>query len=464
MAGRSTAGGCCATTTRPAWPGSATASPISPSASGSRRSSRRRCSRSSRAKGAASPSGGSRAARHRDGGRGYRAPRALFRRSASVLNEHLRPALWWERLWYPAQRQAAAMTLAQVPACISRRTVRLIQGLMAMSVLVPIIGIGLVVWQDRDAVLSAAERHVEQSVDILHEHTLKVFEIHDLVLDKIAMRADGLDWASIDGSPAIAEYMAGHVAHIRYVRSIRLIDGDAGVRVSSDPSHHIAGLNVEDREYFRAERDVAGTTFISKPYMGRLSHKPLFGVARRRSTEGGAFDGVIRISVPVEYFEHLFLSIEPDERHRIVLVRADGEVLASDPRPPGEVVRFPKSSLLMQAIAGGYHSHSWQVSPMDGREHLFSWRKLGQYPLYVAYAIDKEVALQPWYRHGRLYSAVGLGAALALFLVRWLALRYTRREQDLLQRVTQEADGPGRPEVSLQHVRKLRTTGHMTVR
>src|SRR5260221_567408 len=342
MAGRSTAGGCCATTTRPAWPGSATASPISPSASGSRRSSRRRCSRSSRAKGAASPSGGSRAARHRDGGRGYRAPRALFRRSASVLNEHLRPALWWERLWYPAQRQAAAMTLAQVPACISRRTVRLIQGLMAMSVLVPIIGIGLVVWQDRDAVLSAAERHVEQSVDILHEHTLKVFEIHDLVLDKIAMRTDGLDWASIDGSPAIAEFLAGAVAHIRHVSSIWLIDG---------------------------------------------------------------------------------------------------EVLASDPPPPGEVVRFPKSSLLMQAIAGGYHSHSWQVSPMDGREHLFSWRKLGQYPLYVAYAIDKEVALQPWYRHGRLYSAVGLGAALALFLVSRLALRYTRREQDLVQRATHEPDG-----------------------
>ena len=93
------------------------------------------------------------------------------------------------------------MTLAQVPARMPRRTVRLIQGLMAMSVLVPIIGIGLVVWQDRDAVLSAAERHVEQSVDILHEHTLKVFEIHDLVLDKIAMRTDGLDWATIAGSP-----------------------------------------------------------------------------------------------------------------------------------------------------------------------------------------------------------------------------------------------------------------------
>ncbi|HEX9489711.1 MAG TPA: ATP-binding protein [Stellaceae bacterium] len=331
-----------------------------------------------------------------------------------------------------------------------------------MSVLVPIIGIGLVVWQDRDAVLSAAERHVEQSVDILHEHTLKVFEIHDLVLDKIAMRTDGLDWASIDGSPAIAEFLAGAVAHIRHVSSIWLIDGDGRVRVSSDPSQHIAGLNVEDREYFRAERDVAGTTFISKPYMGRLSHKPLFGVARRRSTEGGAFDGVIRISVPVEYFEHLFLSIEPDERHRIVLVRADGEVLASDPPPPGEVVRFPKSSLLMQAIAGGYHSHSWQVSPMDGREHLFSWRKLGQYPLYVAYAIDKEVALQPWYRHGRLYSAVGLGAALALFLVSWLALRYTRREQDLVQRVTQEADGRVRAEASLQQVRKLEAIGQLT--
>jgi signal transduction histidine kinase/CheY-like chemotaxis protein len=354
------------------------------------------------------------------------------------------------------------MTLAQVPARISRRTVRLIQGLMAMSVLVPIIGIGLVIWQDRGAVLSAAERHVEQSVDILHEHTLKVFEIHDLILDKVAMRTDGLDWATITGSPATAEFLAGTIAHIGHVSSIWLIDADGRVRVSSDPSQHIAGLTVEDREYFRAERDVGGTTFVSKPYMGRLSHKPLFGVARRRSTDGGAFDGIIRISVPIEYFEHLFVSVEPDERHRIVLVRADGEVLASDPPPPGEVVRFPESSLLMQAIAGGDRSHSWQVSPMDGREHLFSWRKLGRYPLYVAYAIDKEVALRPWYRHVRLYGAVGLGAAVALFLVSWLALRYTRREQDLVHLATQEADGRLRAEASLQQVRKLEAIGQLT--
>ncbi len=266
---------------------------------------------------------------------------------------------------YPALRQAVLMTLAQVPARISRRTVRLIQGLMAMSVLIPIIGIGLVIWQDRDAVLQAAERHVEQSVDILHEHTLKVFEIHDLVLDKVAMATDGLDWATVGGSPAIAEFLADTIAHKSYIHSIWLIDRKGKVRVSSDPSQDISGLTAGDREYFRAERDMPGGTFVSKPYLSRLSQKPLFGVARARSLASGAFDGVIRISVPIEYFEHLFSSIEADEQHRIVLLRGDGEVLASDPPPPGEVVRFPQSSLLMRAIARGYRSHSWQVSPMD---------------------------------------------------------------------------------------------------
>ena len=337
------------------------------------------------------------------------------------------------------------MTLAQVPDRISRRTVRLNQGLMAMSVLVPIIGIGIVIWHDRDAVLQAAERHVEQSVDVLHEHTLKVFEIHDLVLDKVAMRIDGLDWATIGSSPAIADFLAGTVAHIRHIHTIWLIDRDGKVRVSSDPSQDIAGLTVEDREYFRAERDAPGATFISKPYTGRLRHTQLFGVARRRSAESGAFDGVIRISVPVDYFEHLFTNIETDEQHRVVLLRADGEVLASDPPPPGEVSRFPQSSLLMQAIESGSPSHSWQVSPMDGREHLFSWRKLGRYPVYVAYAIDKEVALRPWYKHVRLYSLIGLCAATTLFLISWLALRYTRREQDLVQLAAQEADRRRRP-------------------
>ncbi|HKW52537.1 MAG TPA: ATP-binding protein, partial [Stellaceae bacterium] len=354
------------------------------------------------------------------------------------------------------------MTLAHVPAGISRRTVRLIQGLMVMSVLVPIVGIGLVIWQDRDAVLQAAERHVEESVDVLHEHTLKVFEIHNLLLDKVAMRTDGLDWATLGDSPAIAEFLAGTVAHMSYVRTVWLIDRDGRVRVTSTPSQQIAGFTVEDREYFRAERDPAATTFISKPYAAQSSHQPLLAIARRRSTADGTFDGVIRISVPVAYFEHLFASMEPDEQHRVALLRADGEVLASDPPPPGEVVRFPQSSLLMQAIASGNRSHRWQVSPMDGREHLFSWRQLGHYPLYVAYAIDKDVALRPWYHHVRLYSVIGLCAAMTLFLISWLALRYTRREQDLVQLAAQEADGRLRAEASLQQVRKLEAVGQLT--
>ncbi|HEX7969643.1 MAG TPA: cache domain-containing protein, partial [Stellaceae bacterium] len=354
------------------------------------------------------------------------------------------------------------MTIAQSPDGRVRRMIRLIQALVVMSVLVPAIGIGLAAWQDRRAIVSDAEQDVEQSVNILHEHTLKVFEIHELILDKIAMRTDGLDWASIAESPATSEFLRQVIANVNYISSIWLIDADGKVRATSNQSQNIAGLTVADREYFRAERDTDVTTFISKPYIGRLSGQPLFGVARRRSTGTGAFDGVICISVPVEYFERLFRSVEPDERHRIVLVRDDGEVLASDPPPPNEVTHFPENSLLMRAVASGRQSHSWQVSPMDGREHFFSWRKLGGYPLYVAYAIDKDVALQPWYEHLRLYGAVGIGAALALFLASLLALRYARRELALVRRVTEEADGRVRAETSLQQVRKLEAVGQLT--
>src|SRR5262249_28834370 len=131
-------------------------------------------------------------------------------------------------------------------------------------------------------------------------------------------------------------------------------------------TQQIAGLSVEDREYFRAERDrPSAATAISKPYAGQFSHRSLLAMARRRSTADGAFDGVIRITVPVDYFEHLFVGIEADEQHRVALLRADGEVLASDPPPPGEVARFPASSLLMQAIATDNHGLGWRVSPLD---------------------------------------------------------------------------------------------------
>src|SRR5262249_2708690 len=151
---------------------------------------------------------------------------------------------------------------------------------------------------------------------------------------------------------------------------------------------------------FHSLRD-GGGTLIGKPHLGA------FALTRRRPTTTGDFDGVFVIDVAIGYFESFFRGLDEQVRHRAVLVRADGTVLAAD-SAGAEPQSFPPTSELMQSIASGIQNEKWSAPP-GGVEHFFRWRHLAPYPVYVAYAIDEEVALRSWYGRVVFYAILGTG-------------------------------------------------------
>ncbi len=354
------------------------------------------------------------------------------------------------------------MSEAQPQATSYRRAIRLIRGLIALSLFVPAVGISILAWQDHEAVIKNAERHVDQTVGILQEHALKVFETNELLLDRVVMRLDELPSDNIGRSQALSSVLARILPNRDQIGAASVLDANGIVRAVAGPAHDAVGSDLSGRDYFRAMRDTATDTFISNEDDSQVAEARAFGITRRLSTAPGRFDGVIHVDIPAATFERFFQNLEPHWRHRIVLVRADGEVLASDPPPPQEVERFPANALLMRAINSGFQLQEWRRSPVDGTEHFFAWRQLGSYPVYVAYAIDKDVALQPWYEHLRLYGVIAAGVALSLFLVSLLALRHAQRELTLAQEVAAEAQRRAEAEASLLQARKMEAVGQLT--
>src|SRR4029077_10763513 len=108
----------------------------------------------------------------------------------------------------------------------------------------------------------------------------------------------------------------------------------------------------------------------------------------RKSSSSGEFDGGIGIEIGLQYFENFFRGLDTTGHQRAVVVRTDGTVLAAS---PGEPKRFLPTSGLMQSIASGVQNDKWNVSP-NGITHFFRWRQLDPYPVYVAYAVDENVA------------------------------------------------------------------------
>jgi two-component system, NtrC family, sensor kinase len=285
-------------------------------------------------------------------------------------------------------------------------------------------------WYDRRDALRAAEDHVDLSVGIMSEHALKVFELQELVLDQIALRTTGLDWDAISQSDNVASYLRETCRHMNQISSIWLADAAGRVRTSSEPTCR-RNLTFEDREDLHSVRDGDGT-LVGTPHLGA------FTLIRRRSSSLGDFDGVFAIDVAIQYFESFFQGLDEQARHRAVLVRADGTVLAAD-SVGAEPRWFPPTSELMQSIASGIQNDKWSA-PSGIAAHFFRWRRLAHYPVYVAYAMDEEVALRSWYGRVAFYVVLGGGIWAGLCLIAYFssrrgiaeaALQKSRRMEDV---------------------------------
>ena len=84
----------------------------------------------------------------------------------------------------PSADAAAPHRAAFRPFPLIGRVPRSTLALLAVSILLPLLLFGLAAWQNRCDVALAAEHRVERTTRILHEHALKVFETHQLMLDR----------------------------------------------------------------------------------------------------------------------------------------------------------------------------------------------------------------------------------------------------------------------------------------
>src|SRR6516165_7078358 len=274
--------------------------------------------------------------------------------------------------------------------------------------------VALAGWYDRKSTLQAAEDHVELTVGLLREHALNVFATQELVHEQIGLRIAGLDWEAIGRSPELASFLRETRDRMNQISSIWLADTMGHVRASSGLPYP-RGLSFENTEEFRAHRAGGRGMLVGEQHLGT------FGLSWRRSSSIGDFDGVIGIEIGVQYFENFFRGLDAAEPHRAVLVRADGAVLSPNPGA-GEPRRFPPSSQLMRSIASGVQNEEWNVSP-NGIAHFFRWRQLDPHPVYVGFAIDRDVALQSWHRRILIYAVFGAGVWAALCVIAHLASR-----------------------------------------
>ena len=214
-----------------------------------------------------------------------------------------------------------------------RNSLKLLQWMMAASLALPLalfIFASTVSWF---SIQETADREIVRTLDVAHEHALKVFETIDRANSEIAEIVRGISDEGIRlHEKPLHSRLKDLVASLPQVKSAWVFDARGRALVNSLASPP-PDIDFSDRDYFKAHVEADIGTYIGAaltprpPYQGA----PFFGVSRRRPSDGGSFDGVIQASVLPEYFESFYARIGREPGSFFALGLTDGAVLARFP-------------------------------------------------------------------------------------------------------------------------------------
>ncbi len=338
-----------------------------------------------------------------------------------------------------------------------RNSLRMLQWMMVASLALPLALFAFASAISWVSINETADREIARTLDVVHEHALKVFETIDRSLSEIAEVIRGIPDADIVSREQTLHARLKQLADsLPQVKSAWVFDANGHALVNSlvVPAPEI---DFADRNYFKAHisRDIGiyiGDTLKPRPpYQGAA----FFGVSRRRSNEDGSFAGVIQASVLPEYFENFYARIGSDPGSFFALGLTDGTVLARFPGVDHEL-RLDRNGPVGQKIAANPTAGLMTLkSPADGIERRLGYQRLAEYPIYISAGLETSTIRSRWFSTVSQHLIFGAPATALLFVLLASALRRTRH-------LYAEADKRLEAEEALKHGQRLEALGQLT--
>src|SRR5882757_1093491 len=187
--------------------------------------------------------------------------------------------------------------------------IRLLQLMMIASVVLPAVLFVLASWLSYRHERAVADDNIERSLDIVHEHALKVFQTGERAMAEVEEVVRGMpDDAIVADQQRLHDRLKQIVDAVPQFQSILVIDRAGRPLASSTLATISRDVSVANRGYFQAHAAGADDTSVSEiltPRWGGLRN-PFFTLSRRRPLADGSFNGVISVAILPRYFEEFY--------------------------------------------------------------------------------------------------------------------------------------------------------------
>lgn len=277
---------------------------------------------------------------------------------------------------------------------------------------------------------------------VLGNHVTSVIEKIDLSLSTIALAAlqHRNEKGEIDSGQL--NRLLAQQQPLLPCATIMLASDSAGVYKFGPTEITSRNIDVSDREYFQQLRDNSQSSLaMGGPYRNRINNELGVIFARRLSYPDGTFAGVVAAFVDRPRLEEMLSSLDLGIDGVASLRTANLTLMARNPKLEslGDFSNKSASAEFFESVkAEPGEGTFYDTNPADGIHRRLAYRKLDDFPLYVAVGLSTQDYLAPW--RDEVIQLAGI-VAIASLVILWLcrnAARATNNEQ-AANRLLQEA-------------------------
>src|SRR4051812_30126643 len=182
--------------------------------------------------------------------------------------------------------------------------IRLLQLMMVASIVLPAVLFAFAAWLNYRHTRMVADERIERSLDILHEHALKVFQTVERAMAEVDEVLRGLSDEQIrEQEQRLNARFRQIVSAMPQLQGIVVVDRNGRRLVASLVYPVSQNTDLANRSYFQAHVERDAGTFVSEvmtprsPVLGTY----YFNLSRRRASLDGSFNGVTAIAVLPSY-------------------------------------------------------------------------------------------------------------------------------------------------------------------